>query len=688
MATLNYSKKQIQPLIDKYAINAETNTTFNRLIEMFDGRPNYQLWAVKVVFSRAITIDALEVINQWANNNPSLIKRLSKNGNITSYTKPGDFKRLALEMEGLESISFVQRMIDRFNTDQRMILRKAIIKEDLNGVNWRENGEFMAWLDLFKKFSRLSGNTKEKVIGRMSAVRDLQQIHNLLKDSLKEKYGWNKEDLLAFVSNNAPDTKIIVNDKNVVVLQVGTYNDSKTLCYGRTNWCITSSEGNWNSYVKNTNGKQFFLFDFSKNEKDELAHIGFTVVGGKGFYAAHSTTDQNMMGEGFAYNGKRVNITKALGNVGLQLSNFMTINENKFFKWDLESFVKFVEGKGKHYTIAYSKDNRIIVRPSDNNALRDLTYNTYARVQELTDRYSSYIMLDFNLPYNAEKSVISMVYSKDVYGLEKCQSATNSFGGEVSLKPFFKTIGIEEKDFVNGKEINPNVLLHKLIDENDEVNACKLLESKKDIDVNFIFRDKLPIFSAIENCMFKTVAKIIANDKFDCNIDGGYEESLLQIMLFNYYLDDTTTLSKEKEADAREMILSIVNNEKFNINYVDINLDTAINIACMDKSMNWLVEILAANPKVEINHVNDIGFTAFGNAIRCQNYDAARILGHRPDLVVNDIDHKVAKKLGVDIKSFIDPKPFATATTAKVVKAGSSDADKYSEVFEKVFAAR
>lgn len=685
MATLNYSKKQIQPLIDKYAINAETNTTFIRLIEMFDGRPNYQLWAVKVVFSRAIQMDALEVINEWANNNPSLIKRLSKNGNITSYTKPGDFKRLAVEMEGLEAISFVQHMINCFNTEQRHMLSKAIIKEDLNGVNWKDNGEFMNWLDIFKKFNRLSGNTKEKVIGRMSAVKNLENIRQLLIDSLKEGYQWNKEDLLAFVANNAPNCAVVINDKNVVVLQVKSYKDSKTLCYGRTNWCITSSESNWNSYVISTGGKQFFLFDFSKNEKDELAHIGFTVVGNKGFYAAHSTTDQNMMGDGFHYNGKRMNITNALKNLNLTLSNFLTIEENNNFKWDMESLVKFISDKKDKYTVAYEKDNRIIVCPLTLDGMRELIKNTYIKPLDVGSHCRSYLLFDFNLKQNDEHSIINAFYTKDNYGFESLNSMTNAFGINVS-KDYLKKVGIDEKDFFNREKISPDVILHKLIDEKKDNEASKLIDDEKDINVNFVFRDRVPIFSAIENGLFKTVGKIISNKGFDANVDGGYDESILQIMLFNFYLDDTVALTKEREEGVREMINSIVDSNKFDINYVDGNLDTAINIACMDKSMNWLVKKLAANPDVEINQVNDIGFTAFGNAIRCRNFEAAKILGQRPDLKVQDIDRKVAKKVGFDIDACIKPKPFAKVTKSKVLKADASDIDKYSEAFMKVFA--
>ena len=40
---MTYNKKQMQPLIDKYAINPETNKLFINVCEMFDNQPNYQI---------------------------------------------------------------------------------------------------------------------------------------------------------------------------------------------------------------------------------------------------------------------------------------------------------------------------------------------------------------------------------------------------------------------------------------------------------------------------------------------------------------------------------------------------------------------------------------------------------------------------------------------------------------------
>ena len=56
---MTYNKKQMQPLIDKFQINPETNKLFIKIIEMYDNQPNYQIWAVKGVFSHAFDFDTL-----------------------------------------------------------------------------------------------------------------------------------------------------------------------------------------------------------------------------------------------------------------------------------------------------------------------------------------------------------------------------------------------------------------------------------------------------------------------------------------------------------------------------------------------------------------------------------------------------------------------------------------------------
>ena len=693
MATLNYSKKQIQPLIDKYAINAETNTTFARVIEMFNGQPNYQLWAVKVVFSKAITVDDLETIKAWADENQTLIKRLSKNGNIISYSTSGDFDLLRNEMMGLSDISFVKNMIARFNTDQRKILTEAIKPDEFNGITCRKNTTFCKWFKLFSKFDKLSGNTKSKVIGRMSAVRNINEIEALLNQALKEKYNWNKEDLLSFVANNTPNSEIFYNDGNIVILNVKNYNDSNTLCYGRTSWCITSSESQWKSYVSTKGNKQFFFFDFSKPEKDELAHIGFTVSDENGFYAAHSTSDANLMGSGLNYHGKHVNIQQALSQAGVSLGAFLKLRKTNKYKWDEKEFLGFVKKNDNDMAIAYSSNGIIIVNVLSNKGLSALCSHTFVKCQNMPIDAKSkcYVLFNFNMEENDDKSIIAIYYKKDTYNIDTLNQMWDAYGTDLKESKYLSTIGIKTENFLNREAVNPNILLHKLIDEGDDDGACELIDKEKDIDVNYSFNDNRPIFKAIDSKLHKTIGKIISNDKFDFNAEDGFGESLIQNLIYAFYLDITNKISAKNEESVKEMINTIIDCGKFDINFIDDNEDTVLTIASTNKNMLWIVKKLVSDKNVDVNCVNDKGHTAFGEAIQHDNIDALAILGKRPDLKISDKDKEIAKSKGIDIAKYIKPTDDVFANkdakaTEAIVVAEVEDADKYNEIFKKVFS--
>jgi len=692
--TLNYSKKQIQPLIDKYAINAETNTTFARVIELFDGQPNYQLWAVKVVFSKAITVDDLEAIKAWADENSNLIKRLTKNGNIISYSSASDFKLLRSEMIGLSDISFVKNIISRFNTDQRKLLTDVIRPDEFNGVSCHKNAVFHKWFQLFDKFEKLSGSTKAKVIGRMSAVRNVNEIESLLNQALREKYDWNKEDLLSFVANNTPKAEVIFNEGNVVILNVKSYGDSNTLCYGRTSWCITSSESQWKNYVSGKGNKQFFFFDFSKPEKDELAHIGFTISDANGFYAAHTTSDASLMNTGINYHGKHVNIQQALSQAGVGLGTFLKLRKTSNYKWNEDDVIKFVKNHEKEMAIAYNKDGIVIINVFNNNGLSALCSHTFIKCGQMPidNQAKCYVLFDFNMKENDDKSIIAIYYKKDTYKIDTLNQMWDAYGTNLKDSKYLSSIGIATDTYLNREAVNPNILLHKLIDEGDDDGACALIDKEKDIDVNYVFNDNRPVFRAIETKLHKTVGKIIANAKFDCNVDDGFGESLVQNLLYAFYLDATNKLNPKNANNVKEMINTIIDSGKFDMNFIDDNDDTAINIACSNSNMLWLVKKLASDKDVNINQINDAGHTAFGEAIRHDNLEALDILGKRPDIKLSDKDNELAKKKGIDITKYLKPtddifkKKTAKSTEATVV-ADVEDADKYNEIFKKVFSA-
>ena len=95
--TMDYNKKQMQPLISKYGINVETNKLFIKVCELFDGQSNYQTWAVKMIFSQAMTFEQLTFIHEWIEANGNMISKLDKK-NIVSYSNKTAIAQLLKEI--------------------------------------------------------------------------------------------------------------------------------------------------------------------------------------------------------------------------------------------------------------------------------------------------------------------------------------------------------------------------------------------------------------------------------------------------------------------------------------------------------------------------------------------------------------------------------------------------------------
>lgn len=68
--------------------------------------------------------------------------------------------------------------------------------------------------------------------------------------------------------------ELVYKNEYLLILWVNSYERSMQL--GTANWCITTSESDWNSYIEDFS-KQYFIYDFSKNIEDDLSMIGVTV---------------------------------------------------------------------------------------------------------------------------------------------------------------------------------------------------------------------------------------------------------------------------------------------------------------------------------------------------------------------------------------------------------------------------
>lgn len=685
MIELNYSKKQVKPLIEKYGINVEKDKNFHDIITMFDGQTTYHLWAIKLYYDKVCSLDVLNRVKLWTDVYKNEIKNLIKK-NVTAYVTSSDIQQLFHEMRGLEIIKTIRDGASQFNTDQKKIFIDRLLKFEngipLNGLEIVNNVNLMMpenWSKLFTKISKLPQIRKDKLIRTSSALRNINDLKAHLENSLTATYEWNREDLLAYVENNTPDCGIAFDSNNVIVLSVPSFTSSQSLCgKGRTCWCLTREERYFRQYVTdNCNAKQYFLFDFNKREDHELAHIGFTVVKEHGITNAHSTSNNNMMGDGIMVDGDRVSIHKALKKCNIPLSTYITI-EKPSYSWEMENVLKMISQNTHSLAISCSKNNCLVINVLSIHGLNILMKHTAINIanQSIPRNGKVYVVMNFNVDFNHEDACFIMFYEGDRYGSISLNRTLNLYNVVTEIN--INDLGIKTSDYLNRESIDPKILLHKLIHENQEEEAVELVKNSKELDVNFTFESTLPIFSAIENKMYKLFTTIINHPKFDSKNTDGYGETILHRLLYAY--DTTKEKCHENNENIYKMINAVLDNDLIDLNVQDINAETALSVACGELTLTWVVERLVNNTKVNVNIADDFNFTPLGTAINAKNIEAIRILGNRPDLVIRKRDVENAKKQGFNLYDIIAPND--NSEDDLIIQ---NEINELSEIFAKAF---
>lgn len=661
MSEINYSRKQIDPLIKKFAINPDTNTLFQNIIKLFEATPNYQVWAVKVIFNHVCDFDTIERIHQWITANSKYIQLLSKK-NIIAYSTAKDFILLDKELKNIDKFIIVKSTIDSFNTQQKHMIDNYINLKSFNPAH--PNKEYSEWCDLLIKFSHLPFNRRKNFIGRCSTFHDISALKSGIEGAITETYLWNHDDLLAFVKNNTPKCTIVFDDGKVVIVKIPDYTSSKLLGGGgHTGWCITSSKGQWDSYTNESNNDQYFLFDFNKPETDELAHIGFTIKPNRGLTAAQTTQNHDILNSTITYHGGQVSIFKAFSDLHVSFGIFIKLKGNSRFSWSRESVLDYINNN-KEIAIAYDKNNRLIMQVASKTALNKLIGHTFIPIDNLVlsdgneDGCKVYVLFDFNLDPSNDNSIIAFQSKKDMYNVDTITCEKNIFGNDLRkiYENYIKTIGLRYDDFLNREKINPSILLHKYINEGDEKGAIALINNEGDnVDINFEFNYNYPIFAALDAKMFDLFRVIVNHKNFKCNMMDGFGNNILTALLYVYDNSERVSLDKDDFMSIQNAITMILDSSNYDFNIKDISEDTALHVAVNSKKMNWITKALVSKPDVDVNLKNDFDYTPLEVAINAGNIEAIKILGMRTDLIINPSDKSAALNKGINLSKVIKP---------------------------------
>lgn len=146
-----------------------------------------------------------------------------------------------------------------------------------------------AAMDSFKLLREMNVTEQElqKAVGKkMAAIKTSDDLETYLVKVLGQYTGFSHE----AVSSKLERASItpVYDDGDVLVFPVTQYKHSKEL--GSPSWCIVREESYFQTYTYD-NQKQYFMYDFSKNEKDNDSLIGFTLTKDGNFHTQHLRDD-------------------------------------------------------------------------------------------------------------------------------------------------------------------------------------------------------------------------------------------------------------------------------------------------------------------------------------------------------------------------------------------------------------
>lgn len=127
----------------------------------------------------------------------------------------------------------------------------------------------------------------QNIIGKkMAAIKTTEDLEAYLVKVVGQFTGFSHEAVSGKLERAA--IKPVYDEGQVLVFPVKEYKDSKE--FGSPSWCIVRQESYFKTYT-DYDKKQYFMYNFNKNEKDNESLIGFTLTSDGTFHTQHLRDD-------------------------------------------------------------------------------------------------------------------------------------------------------------------------------------------------------------------------------------------------------------------------------------------------------------------------------------------------------------------------------------------------------------
>lgn len=622
---ITYPKNRIDPILKKHEIDIEKNSFIRKILEIFNGKNEYQIWIVTLCINyERLPIQNIKEIALWINENKQAINSLTKH-NIVNYKTRDDFQLLLDETRGLTDIKKVKKFISEFNTKQRNFMNDMLDINSVNGYNCHINHEFEALYDFADKFYELSKESRKNIITVSSGLNNKKSFFSFLSKIDFPSYSWNKESVKEFIKNNVADTDIVFESKNGLIVNTKTYKGAEKIGgHGHTQWCFSvgGKEGKdrWEVYVSLNKKEQYFIFNFDVPENNSMAHVGFTVDKKNGITDAHDTCNTPILSKTDTEESYiKYDIFDCLEDIGANASMFIDSKINK----KINRINKMLS------------DNIPIFKNEESVLYGDIKKSDIGKIMKMTFINNQFILKTnkYFIALNKKKCKLCLItVFKDDLGFEEIRSMVTEEGKVINISELYNIFGITIGAIISNRNIPIENYIFKNINDGRENNAINIINSYEGkIDDTVTYNGQTLAMSALRGYMFDLLNVMVS--RHIC-VNMCASEPLLHSLLYLY--DNLGNDLIEYNEILKEIISKVII-ETDSLKYTDVNGDTPLMIsACYEKS-NWATKLMIETGKdLNINCMNDIGYTALGNSIRKKNSLAAEYISEIDGIVLDN----------------------------------------------------
>lgn len=433
-----YSNKILNPLITKHKINIEKDNIYKELLNLCSNMPNYQVWVINMYYSHIMNFRDIKNVMLWAKEYKYLINDLSKKS-ITAYTTRNAIIILKKEIKNLTIFHNIKSFINKFNTTQRNLLKEYFNLDNISFLNTIESKKLKKWNKIFNKIRNLPEYQMNNFINNCSSLDNIVDLIDAFTWCMDLSYKWDKKVFLEYVQSHTPNSPIIYNKGNIVILHVTNHTDCNKLVGkdGRTKWCINSNKTCWKAYVSDSNNKQYFLFDFSKKENEEMAHIAFTINDELGITNAYTTNNNSLLENDSEY------ITKVFDEKGININDFIKLHTSDLYQWEKINVKKLINNCNRVNIISES-NNHLVISSEDYESSNKLIGHTILFKRWLKETFyrKLYFVYNFNLKPTDPNALICI------------KTTFNNSGKEIFLMSYNQAYFNVSKNYLNKMKIN------------------------------------------------------------------------------------------------------------------------------------------------------------------------------------------------------------------------------------------